>query len=217
MTTRASIYSLLAAAAMSLLLPGCLKPTVETLEVADTSATVAVDPRGFDPLELPRDREIVPALYPRTGDIFGKQVIIEKGAVDLAGVTRPSADDSSVIGLDTLNNQSYRVQIFTGLVYGEARQVARVAEEIFDQPVYVDYEVPNYKVRVGNWPDRASAERYQQKARGVGYTNAWVVMVGINVREVAPLYTSPDKESTSKQESTSDSAAEDDEGTGAQD
>ena len=54
--------------------------------------------------------------------------------------------------------------------------------------MYVDYEVPNYKVRVGNFVDRNAAEDYQQRVRAAGYGNAWVVMVNIGIREVAPLY-----------------------------
>lgn len=183
-----SIYKLLVIVVLFGAMVGCMKPPVETSEAPGTVSAVASDARSFDPLELRRDRDIVPALYPKAGDISGKQVIIEKNqmepSADSLGAGNPAVAPTS----DTLNSQAYRVQIFTGLVNGEARQVARVAEEIFDQPVFIDYEVPNFKVRVGNWPDRTSAEKYQGKARAVGYTNAWVVMVGVNVREVAPLY-----------------------------
>ena len=209
MKLRGSICRLLATVLASLILTGCMRPRVEIAERADSLATASVDPRGYDPLELPRDREIVPALFPRSGDIAGKQVIVEKNPAV------PPSDSTALEGaisaknLDTLNSQSYRVQVFTGLVYGEARQIARVAEEIFDQPVYVDYEVPNFKVRIGNWPDRASAEKYQQKARAVGYTNAWVVMAGVNIREVAPLYDDLTGKSGGGADSTGDSVSVD--------
>jgi len=167
---------------------GCIQPRVEVTETADSLPATTVDPRGYDPLELPHDRDIVPALYPRAGEIVGKQVIQEKQPDASLRDSSALASTAPAGTADASNSQSYRVQLFTGLVYGEAKQIGRVAEEIFDQPVYVDYEVPNFKVRVGNWTDRASAEAYQQKARSVGYANAWVVMVGVNVREVAPLY-----------------------------
>jgi hypothetical protein len=146
------------------------------------------DPRGFDPLEFPRDKEIVPREHPRSGDVIGKQVIVEAaadaGREDTTGVAVAAPEPA----IDSLNNQAYRVQLFTSRVYGDARQASRVAEEIFDQPVFVDYEVPNYKVRVGSFADRDGAEAYQQQARTAGYRNAWVVMVNVGVREVAPLY-----------------------------
>lgn len=167
---------------------GCGSASVTREQSAGETSRPPVDDRGFDPLELSRDREIVPAKYPRSGVIAGKQVIVPAGQVDFA--TDPTG--VGVVGprlqIDSLNSQVYRVQIFTGRVYGEARQAAKIAEEIFDQPVYVDYQVPNYKVRVGNFVDRDGAESYQQRARTAGYSNAWVVMVNIGIKEVAPLY-----------------------------
>jgi hypothetical protein len=188
MTTRiASIYSITLVIALAAL-AGCSRPPARITEVEKGTEAPPADPRGFDPLELPRDRDIIPREHPRTGDIIGRQVIVEADAE--TGET-DSTDAGLVVPepmIDSLNNQAYRVQLFTSRVYGEARKASRVAEEIFDQPVFVDYEVPNYKVRVGSFADRDAAERYQQQAKAAGYTNAWVVMVNVGVREVAPLY-----------------------------
>jgi len=190
MSIPANIYRTVATVALLGTLVGCNRPHMEISEAPQPVSVASADQRGFDPLELRRDRDIIPALYPKVGDITGKQVIVEKEQIEPSSDSLGTSIPPAAPITDSLNSQAYRVQIFTGLVNGEARQVARVAEEIFDQPVFVDYEVPNFKVRVGNWPDRASAEKYQEKARAVGYTNAWVVMVGVNVREVAPLYDS---------------------------
>ena len=143
---------------------GCAASGPGPAEQQPTSETVSADPRGFDPLELPPDRQVVALKYERTGDIAGKQVIVESSFgtdLDSLGAGRVGPE----MPVDTLNNQMYRVQLFTSRVYGEGHQAARVAEEIFDQPVYVDYQVPNYKVRVGNFVDRNAAEEYQQRAR----------------------------------------------------
>lgn len=166
---------------------GCGGSTPGTADERPAPETTSSDPRGFDPLELPRDRQVMALKYERTGDIAGKQVIVESSSgTDLdslgAGLVGPD------MPVDTVNSQVYRVQLFTSRVYGEGRQAARVAEEIFDQPVYVDYAVPNYKVRVGNFMERNAAEDYQQRVRAAGYTNAWVVMVNVGIQEVAPLY-----------------------------
>jgi hypothetical protein len=209
-----SIYSVSAVVLAIGLGTGCLKPQVEIAETAD-SVAVAADARGYDPLELARDRELVPELFPRADEIVGKQVILEKNAAGPISDSTLGEGKSPAKPSDTLNSQSYKVQIFTGLVYGEARQIARVAEEIFDQPVSVDYEVPNFKVRIGNWQNRASAELYQQKARAVGYTNAWVVMAGVNVREVAPLYDDLSRTSGMTADSARDTATIDGDSTGS--
>jgi len=166
---------------------GCAGSGPRPAEPQSIPEAAPADSRGFDPLELARDREVLALKYERTGDIAGKQVIVEiSTGTDLdslgAGLVGPEMQ------VDTLNRQVYRVQLFTSRVYGDGRRAARVAEEIFDQPIYVDYIVPNYKVRVGNFVDRNAAEDYQQRARAAGYSNAWVVMVNMGIREVAPLY-----------------------------
>jgi hypothetical protein len=166
---------------------GCAKPPAQAPEQAVEPASATADERGFDPLELPRDREIVPSKAVRAGSITGQQALIDADRVEPDDSTdaKVAVPDPEI---DRNNGQAFRVQLYTGRVYGEARAAARVAEEIFDQPVYVDYEVPNYKVRVGSFADRDRAIDYQQKARTAGYTSAWVVMVKAVVKEAAPLY-----------------------------
>lgn len=170
------------------LLLSCTRPPSGVKAPPAEEPAAAGDTRGFDPLELPSDREIIPAKYPRAGKISGRQALVsaesgedgvDSALVDLENFTRE---------VDTLNNQTFRVQVFTSKLYQEARATARTAEEIFDQPVYVDYQVPNFKVRVGDFANRDDAESYAQRAKAAGYTGAWVVMVNIDVREAAPLY-----------------------------
>ena len=64
----------------------------------------------------------------------------------------------------------------------------QIAEEIFDHPIFLDYEVPYYKVRVGSFRDKESAEVYQLRAKSAGYNNAWVVMVTVNINKAENLY-----------------------------
>ena len=166
---------------------GCAKPPAQAPEEASPEPVTTTDARGFDPLELPRDRVVVPSSTPRSGEIIGQQALVESDATEEEDTTGAMVVVPQQT-IDSVNSQAYRVQLHTSRVYGEAKAAARVAEEIFDQPVYVDYEVPNYKVRVGSFADRDKAIEYQQRARAAGYTNAWVVMVKVAVKEVAPLY-----------------------------
>lgn len=171
-----------------LLFAGCQGPAKGGSETPTTTEPQAVDARGYDPLELPQDREIVPKAYPRQGRISGHPTLVETPTPETStdtGVAVPQPPQPSV---DSLNGQAYRVQLFTSKLYGEAKDAVRVAEEIFDQPVYLDYEVPYFKVRVGSFAKREDAEAYQQKAKAAGYSDAWVVMVSVGVKEVAPLY-----------------------------
>ena len=64
-----NIFSLPTLSALLILVCGCAKPPTQAPErTVDAPATVT-DERGFDPLELPRDREIVPLKRPRSGSI----------------------------------------------------------------------------------------------------------------------------------------------------
>ena len=188
MIRRKSTYSLTILLSLLILAYGCGRKSGIAPEDQPQTGSRITDSRGFDPLELPRDMEVVPARYPRSGSISGGSVLI-----DTAEVQQSDSPDSLGIRppltpIDSVNNQAYRVQLETSNVYDEARRAAAVAEEIFDQPVFVDYEVPNYKVRVGSFADRDQAEQYRQIARTAGYTNAWVVMVNVRVKKLAPLY-----------------------------
>jgi len=140
----------------------------------------------FNPLDLSQDLEIVPQKYPQSGEIGG-----QLEAAEFETPTDVTAT-SHIVGfpdaIDTLNHQAYRVQLFTSKLYGEARQALRVAQEIFDRSVFLDYEVPYFKVRVGSFSDREEAEDYQQKAKAAGYPEAWVVMVNVGVTKPVPLY-----------------------------
>jgi len=81
----------------------------------------------------------------------------------------------------------YRIQIFTSRLYNEANQELALAEEIFNLPVHLDYEVPYYKLRVGDFTERNEAEDMLPEIRAIGYRDAWVARVIKKIREV-PLY-----------------------------
>jgi len=167
---------------MLLLLFGCRPAAVskEKSQVNDHGAETA----QFDPLELPSDTTVVPKNNPQKGDLIGEEILTDNQAL---GQT-----DSSVNNLlksvDSINSQSFRIQIFSSKVFGASKQATNVAEEIFDRPVYLDYEVPYYKIRVGNFVNRDDAEKYLLKVRTAGYSDAWVVAANINIRESERLY-----------------------------
>ncbi|MFZ5980066.1 MAG: SPOR domain-containing protein [Candidatus Zixiibacteriota bacterium] len=168
-----------------ILLLGCGAPHKAVEEEKEAAPSGYTDSRDFDPLELPQDKDIVPVKNPQSGIINGSKIVIDNvnlGKDSSAAVANVPSDR------DTLNNQVFRVQLYTSKYYNEARDARTVAEEIFDQPVFVDYEVPYFKVRVGNFGSREDAEEYQLGAKAVGYDNAWVVVVNVNKKEAALFY-----------------------------
>jgi hypothetical protein len=193
--------------AMVVSLSGCMRPPQSDDAERLPPQSTASDPRGFDPLELERDRDVVPARYPREGQIGGRKAVTDGGGTDSAATLGSTAPGSPLQPSDSLNHQTFRIQIFTAQTFGEARNASRVAEEVFDQPVYLDYEVPYFKVRVGNFADRFSAESYQQKVNAAGYTNSWVVMVNLGVQQVTPLYGNPQKAAGADSSTSQDSAS----------
>jgi hypothetical protein len=51
--------------------------------------------------------------------------------------------------------------------------------------VYIVYDAPNYKVRVGNFSDRPSGNRMAEQLGRMGYLDAWIVP-DLIVRNAAP-------------------------------
>lgn len=69
----------------------------------------------------------------------------------------------------------FRVQIAASRDKSNAEEVARVARSRIPETIYVVFESPYYKVRVGDFSDRALALQLRDRLRGYGYDEAWVV------------------------------------------
>jgi hypothetical protein len=95
-------------------------------------------------------------------------------------------DDDSLTS-DVNPREVYRIQIFTSRLYNEANRELALADEIFNLPVHLDYEVPYYKLRIGDFIDRHEAEDMLPEVRAIGYRDAWVARVIKKIREL-PLY-----------------------------
>ena len=76
--------------------------------------------------------------------------------------------------------QGYRVQVFVSSNRENAQKIKVEAEEIFPERVYVPYDAPYYKVRVGDCLTRREAELLLEKAVRHGYRDAWVVRTLVN-------------------------------------
>ena len=70
----------------------------------------------------------------------------------------------------------FRVQVFLTQNIDEANSIKdTVAAQLPDEWVYTIYDSPYYKVRVGNFPDRPSANLMVKKLVNGGYKDAWAV------------------------------------------
>lgn len=74
----------------------------------------------------------------------------------------------------------YRVQVFAAQDQEAAADaVRRLREQHVADPIYVERVEPWYKVRVGDFTDRDSAERLRNRLNEVGFPEAWIVRTTI--------------------------------------
>ena len=84
--------------------------------------------------------------------------------------------------LDSVKSESegYRVQVLATRYFERADSLAVIMKNTVSDSVYVDFEAPNYKVRIGDFIDRDSAESLQQELVQMGYNSAWILRARIN-------------------------------------
>ncbi|MBD3287106.1 hypothetical protein GF359_10615 [candidate division WOR-3 bacterium] len=91
-----------------------------------------------------------------------------------SGTTEVTTSGNTVAG--------YRVQIFASSTNDGANKVASEARFKFTESVYVEYEAPYYKVRVGDYINKSDAEILKDKARNLGYSDAWIAQTEVNAQ-----------------------------------
>ncbi|MFZ1683529.1 MAG: SPOR domain-containing protein [Candidatus Zixiibacteriota bacterium] len=141
---------------------------------------------SYDPLSLAQDTIVVTHLESVTPPVDSSSPGPADSILTLTGSSRISGE--SFPGTGASSTQVFRVQLLTLNTFGEGRRALAVAEEIFDQPVVLDYEVPYYKLRVGQFSSRTAAENYLLRARTAGYPNSLVAACTIGIREAAAMY-----------------------------
>ncbi len=95
-----------------------------------------------------------------------------------------SAADSLVV--EEVVTQGFRIQIYASKKIDEAAAVRTTAAEQFPQDsVYVVYDPPVYRVRIGDFPTRVEASQRLPSIASQGYPDAWVVADRILVRKLS--------------------------------
>jgi len=103
-------------------------------------------------------------------------------------------DDSTsfefLLSLDSVQSVSegYRVQVLATRYFERADSLAVIMKNTVSDSVYVDFEAPNYKVRIGDFIDRNSAESLQQDLVQMGYNSAWILRTRINSQASRIIY-----------------------------
>ena len=78
-------------------------------------------------------------------------------------------------------NEGFRIQIFESTVSSIARAEAKRFQNILGDSVYIDFEAPLYKLRIGNYIDRKKAERSIESIKRLGAKDSWIVRTKIDL------------------------------------
>ncbi len=136
----------------------------------------------------PQDESFDPALLKEpTLPILDKTAIYEivTDIVPSAPVNLP------VDTVQFVEKMGWKVQIFSTNDFFLADSIYREAVIKFgDQSVEKVFDLPYYKIRVGNCETREQAERLLSRAQELSYFNAWVIRTRIKVKEKWNLYKS---------------------------
>ncbi len=145
---------------------GMIKPKVEK--------DLPKDPRkkaeeSFDPWGLDKEEPIV----------TGSLITSERAEKDSQNYFRVEAKEDSEKGYKIW----YRVQVFAAKFPQEAYQIADSLKGKFEESIYVEYEAPYYKVRLGDFEKEEDAQKFLKVVRSKGYFESWVVKVKGKTRD----------------------------------
>lgn len=98
--------------------------------------------------------------------------------------------DSLVV--ETVEVQGFRIQVFASGNIDEAAAAQRTARNQVSDSVYVVYDPPVYKVRVGDYATRLEASQRLPRIVNLGYPDAWVVSDKISLRRVIRIPRTPE-------------------------
>ena len=87
---------------------------------------------------------------------------------------------NQTIDQDSIIIEGYRVQVLATRERFKAEKLQSDLEELFEYKIYVIFEAPNYKVRIGDFIDRQKAEKFRKKLSGNGYSSAWIIRTKID-------------------------------------
>jgi cell division protein FtsN len=76
--------------------------------------------------------------------------------------------------------EGFRVQVLATRTRDNADQLRQTLAEGYAEEIYIVFEAPNYKVRMGNFFDRKQAEKFRQTLVKKGYPSAWIIRTRID-------------------------------------
>ena len=87
----------------------------------------------------------------------------------------------SILSADTVHwvTDGFRVQVLASNSITKADSLSIILNSTLEDSVYVVYETPNYKVRIGDYVVREDADKMRKNLHKMGYRSAWVIRTRI--------------------------------------
>jgi hypothetical protein len=161
--------------AMAMLIGGC-KASVETVEPEPKPKPKEQETEMKAPLAV-YEATLNPAQYDEDIDLVRKAHAEERRQMEF-DTTRDS------ITVEEEISQGFRIQIFSTPHIDEAAVMQGSVRQIVDDSVYVVYDPPVYKVRVGDFVTRLEANQSLSYLLDRGFPDAWIVSDRIVKRKI---------------------------------
>lgn len=100
---------------------------------------------------------------------------VAAGTADTTAVERETVTTGTITPAEPAMATGYRVQVLADTDRADAEAFADRVGRSVDHPVYVEWSEPWWKVRVGDFLDRADAERVRERLVAEGIEGAWTV------------------------------------------
>ena len=156
----------------SLYLSGCAgtKEATQQEQTPETSEKSGII-EDFDPMSLEEiDFEVEPKLN------------IEAESSEAYRYLTANRDSSAGAEEESRKVPGYRVQISSVTMQEDADEIKLEAMLQFEEEnVYLIFEAPYYKIRVGDFEIRRNAEALQKTAVDLGYGDAWIIRTIITI------------------------------------
>ena len=86
----------------------------------------------------------------------------------------------SLSRLQIKGNEIFRIQIFESTESSIAKAEAKRFQNILGDTVYINFETPLYKLRIGNFSNRRQAEEAISAIENLGVKGSWVIRAMLN-------------------------------------
>ena len=81
--------------------------------------------------------------------------------------------------------EGFRVQVISTQDIEEANRLFTQLSIMFEGAVYIIFDSPYYKLRIGNFLSRSTAEQARKRITALGYKSAWIIRT--QVKRVSPI------------------------------